>query len=415
MATYTAIQYETIQTADGIHAATSTRDTVSDVLNILASPVGTKLLNFLQALHFHETFSYSFKPGGSFIDGIVFKDTPSIRAIFHPVLTEHVAFHDALIRHIAVLVSQGIAIHDALNLAFKTTLLSKLLFKDNFSTAAKYVPVLMDAIRLHDTLRIFLGGALSDQVALHTTLTPLWRLPVGVEDDLTLMDDLALGQLMFKFVVADDFIIEDDAEVLKAIYSQTLTDTIEISAAYISPDGNLTTWVINTRTGAITEYENFNFNSYARLGNHFYAANKNGLWKLDGDLDNGVAIPTLLKGGYLQLGGSHFQSFKAIYLGLRVRSDQADFYFKLLAGDGREYIYKVRPNSSSGIWNVNNPDNLMVTGSSDASNRSIMTTRINLGKGLRARYFSWELYTPGGEDYDLESIEFVPIVAKRRI
>jgi len=61
----------------------------------------------------------------------------------------------------------------------------------------------------------------------------------------------------------------------------------------------------------------------------------------------------------------------------------------LQTGDGRQYTYAVQP-------------------------RYMETARVNMGKGLRARYFSWTLTTVS-VDYDLHSIEFVPLVAQRRI
>ena len=42
------------------------------------------------------------------------------------------------------------------------------------------------------------------------------------------------------------------------------------------------------------------------------------------------------------------------------------------------------------------------------------TTKVNMGKGLRARYFAYELISTG-QDFDLDSVEFVPLVAQRRV
>ena len=50
-----------------------------------------------------------------------------------------------------------------------------------------------------------------------------------------------------------------------------------------------------------------------------------------------------------------------------------------------------------------------------ARSRPMQTTRINLGKGLRARYFKYELEAVDGHDFDLDSIEFLPLVAQRRV
>jgi transketolase len=41
-------------------------------------------------------------------------------------------------------------------------------------------------------------------------------------------------------------------------------------------------------------------------------------------------------------------------------------------------------------------------------------TKFEIGKGIRARYFSFEL-TSTGQEFDLDSIEFLPIVNQRRV
>ena len=62
---------------------------------------------------------------------------------------------------------------------------------------------------------------------------------------------------------------------------------------------------------------------------------------------------------------------------------------KLHTGDGKTYAYKV--NASS-----------------------MRTTRVKFGKGLRSRYLSWELISEGA-DFDLDTVEFVPISSQRRV
>ena len=42
------------------------------------------------------------------------------------------------------------------------------------------------------------------------------------------------------------------------------------------------------------------------------------------------------------------------------------------------------------------------------------TTRVPLGKGMRSRYVSFELISDGS-DFDLESVEFIPLSSTRRV
>jgi hypothetical protein len=74
-------------------------------------------------------------------------------------------------------------------------------------------------------------------------------------------------------------------------------------------------------------------------------------------------------------------------LGVRA---SGEFLIKLRTGDGKSYTYQVNA-------------------------QPLRTTRVELGKGLRARYFTYELISIGGQDFDLDEIEFLPIVSQRRI
>ena len=46
--------------------------------------------------------------------------------------------------------------------------------------------------------------------------------------------------------------------------------------------------------------------------------------------------------------------------------------------------------------------------------QDMQSTKVRLGKGLRARYFAFELISTG-PDFDLDTVEFLPLVAQRRV
>ena len=147
-----------------------------------------------------------------------------------------------------------------------------------------------------------------------------------------------------------------------------------------------TTWAVNTNTGAVTEYTNYDFNSFAQMGLKYLGASSNGLYELNGDTDAGTSIIGQLKSGLLQFSGSRFTGFKAAYLGVR---GTGDVLLKLVTGDGVTRTYTVTLDS-------------------------MRTTKVTMGKGIRARYFSFELIGTG-QDFDVDTVEFVPIMAQRRV
>jgi hypothetical protein len=78
--------------------------------------------------------------------------------------------------------------------------------------------------------------------------------------------------------------------------------------------------------------------------------------------------------------------FKGMYLGVR---GEGEWVIKLITGDGNTYNYAV-------------------------STRNQRTTKVHMGKGLRARYWAFDMIS-SGQDFDLDTIEFVPIAAQRRV
>jgi hypothetical protein len=173
--------------------------------------------------------------------------------------------------------------------------------------------------------------------------------------------------------------------LLQLLYSQTLNDTIELEVLLRTPQG-VTTWAMNTRTGAVTQYDNFAFNSFAQLGRRYLGAADDGLYELVGDDDEGNPIIATLKSGALQMHETRPHGLRAVYLGI---NGEGEFFLRLTGGTGETYLYRVQA-------------------------REMENTKVWTGKGLRHRYLTYELISTG-QDFDLDTIEFVPMRPRRRV
>lgn len=292
--------------------------------------------------------------------------------------------HDALQIGIPVSLTGGIGISLTQSAQVAIQVLETLGLHEVLAPAAKFSQSINDAIRLADALGRFFGGDIVEGIGVHETMIGSAQRNAVLDEGIGVLE--AVSPRMVLRVTAAEEIGIDDAATLQMIYSGQITDGVEISAAYIAPSGSITTWAMNTRNAAISEYTNYEFNSFARIGNKYIGASSSGLYELVGDTDAGADIIATIKSGFAEWAGSKFAMFQGIYLGVR---GTGDFVLKVITGDNSEYIYSVTA-------------------------QSMKTTKITTGKGLRARYFAFELVSTG-QDFDLDTIEFVPIASSRRV
>ena len=369
MPTYTESVTDTVALSDTLLSAYTIQPVVAD------------------SLVMSETLTPKYLAGQALTELVSIHETLTFKAVTPIVLRELVVLSEQIGLAILARFSDNIAMVDVASVTRGVFVADALGFTDIVALAGVYPISVVDAIVASDLLAWFWGGRFSDRVAFSETISLLEIFSQLVTDAITISDTFT--PLFQVRVLVDDALDISDEATLIGIYNQTLSDSFAFSFSFLGPSGDFTTWAINTRTGAVTEYQNYDYNSFAQMGHHFLGASSTGLYQLDGPLDVGSAIMATVKSGSAQFSGSRYTAFDAVYLGCRVSDGANDWLLKLHTGDGQCYVYQFQP-----------------------LNRR--TTKIFVGKGLRARYFSWELVT-AGENFDLDSIEFVPISSKRRV
>lgn len=283
-----------------------------------------------------------------------------------------------------VTISEGFGIAQSETIQRAVSVLERLGVADATAGAAIYRMTLADVVRVSDALGRFFGVDIAEGFGILEALAGRKLAPATIAETIGLGD--ALNPTLLISVVMDES-VEISAEfALCMLYDAQILEGVEVSALYLSPGGGFNTWVMNTRTGGVTEYDNFHFNSFAQLGHTYLAAADDGLYELVGDTDAGADITARIKGGFLQFGGPQLSRLKAAYIAVR---GAGDFVLKIETGEGDEYHYSV-------------------------TTQSMHTAKVHMGKGMRARYFSYELISTG-QDFDLDTLEFVPIVMQRRV
>ena len=283
-----------------------------------------------------------------------------------------------------VALSQDINLSLSLIGKYGLKLLQKLAAAGTPSPALDYHLALTGRMKVADSLDNLVSEILAELFTVHPALDRQFIADSSLAQLLTIHPALNT-KLVLKIV--GNIQLSPEQLVSMVYRGDPLLDGVVITALYISPSGTTTTWVVNTRTNAVTEYGNYDFRSFASMGNRYIAAGPEGLYELDGDTDDGAAIISRMMGGYLQLNEKKMFGIKGAYVAIR---GGGRFYLRLISGDGREYTYELR------------------------AQPNMMTTKVKVGKGIRTTYMAFELITEG-QDFDLDSIEFIPMTSGRRV
>ena len=337
-----------------------------------------------QNLTIHPSDTEAWKWGRTLTQALTAHQADVEHLTYHGALTNTFKIAQVLQRAFPVVYSQALTAHQASTLAIALTTLQRLNLIPTQAPHATFHLTVAQALLMNSALARFFGIVLTQNLTTHPTQAVLYLSSPVLTQNLTVHQG---GALTISVTHTGNLQLTP-AQVVKMIYAgDPLLDTLVLNALYLSPSGTATTWAINTRTNAITQYTNYNFNSFAAMGLNYIAANANGIYELDGDTDAGTAIISEIQSGLMRLNGSKLAGLKGVYLAMR---GGGQIFLKIISGDSREYIYQA---------------NLQP---------AMTTTKVNIGKGLRTTYISFDLQTTG-QDFDLDSLEFVPMLSDRRV
>lgn len=188
------------------------------------------------------------------------------------------------------------------------------------------VPVLMDTL----TFSSLLEGSVSEVAISHDTLT-------FSSSALTLTE-------LFTETYFDTLLLSDiltSSQSLTADLVSTLHMSTLIGGVVLADGGRVLLsepiqYGVNVATGALTRYQGFGFDSYARCGQTLYGLRADGLYRIRPGSDNGQPIQVAIDLGDTPFSEEQGKRIEAVYLGI---STDGDAYVRLKAGEA-EYTYK---------------------------------------------------------------------------
>jgi hypothetical protein len=191
----------------------------------------------------------------------------------------------------------------------------------------------------------------------------------------------AIAEMLSAFTASTSMTTQ--LELLALMTSLMRADTLAESG-----DSGMTVWALHTDAGGSTRYENYDFNSFAKIGDHYYGAKSDGIYKLEGRDDDGQDVESRINFGQIDFGTIERKAMPYVYVGI---ASDGRLRLKVVA-DGSTYYYNLR--STPAV---------------------LKAERFELGRGLRASYYELELIDVGGVAFELSEIEFFPVKLSRRL
>jgi len=220
------------------------------------------------------------------------------------------------------------------------------------------------------------------------------RTLVAALDTLTLADESA-GNL-YAFGSATDTLTLEDATSGLLSGALEAFDTITFSGIIRLLGVDYTAYSVSLDNQAVSEYENYNFGSFAvhEASGVVFGMGDDGIYSLDGPTDNGEPIVGRVRGGLNNLGTALKKAVPAVYVGYTSTNKLG---LKVITTDGpsgekRANIYSLQPIAKAATTDG----------------------RFSPSKKLHSVYWQFELLSEEGGQFELDEVRMWRMVLNRR-
>lgn len=262
-------------------------------------------------------------------------------------------------------------------------------------TAATYADAVQQiaaaVIATSEASAFALASAQDGAVAVDTVVEQL-RVVADLLDEALAAAELTSTQRM-TVVLADEFVGTAELDTQLTAY-QLLQQGATAAVTLLLDSGVHVAWTYNMQSAGVTRYENYPFNSFAKVGDEYYGLTSTGLYRLGGNTDAGEAIKAKIRLGMTDMGTRKMKRLPEVFMGY--------------TGDGRIILRVIYVDDRTG--EKVGADYLMKPRPAGSKRES----RFEPGKGLVAVDYDFELENVDGADFALTNVEFAPMVVDRR-
>ena len=211
-----------------------------------------------------------------------------------------------------------------------------------------------------------------------------------VLSQLTLTDEVA-DQMTVIVATTDRLTFTD---VMADVVSGTLdfADSLTFAGVMRLLGDPYTVYSVSLDNQAVTEYTNYDFNSFATSDGVGYGLGVNGLYTMDGVTDSGSDINARVRGGLNNLGTALKKHVPAVYIGYTASGRLVLKVITTDNGQKKANWYSLRP--------------IPKTATTDG--------RVEPSKGLSSVYWQFEIANEDGSTFELDNVRMWRMLTNRR-
>lgn len=266
------------------------------------------------------------------------------------------------------------------------TLLEDIKLSSNTFTSNKLLLTLLDSLLTIDSITTSALGTVSETIEFNLLLSSIRNSISELLEVIVSNDYISEGSIFI--LPLEEFLSIDSDYSIQSILQALLSDELLLVLPDISGSSNYFTYAFSPETSSTSSYTNYNFDGCCVFNSKYLFFDKSGIHEYGGNFDNGVPIQSEISTSALMYTTSNLKSVPSVYLGV-VNSDTVILKVRT---DGRgEFTYKLNKHTAD-----------------------LQTQKVSIGKGVIGRYFQFDLIT-SAEEFNLNSIEFLPLVLKRKI
>ena len=295
--------------------------------------------------------------------------------------------------------------------------IANLLATENLAFTADPTADILRTLILAETLAMTSGTSATLEIAQRlleqmtvqdiASLARAWT----VEETLAFADDAAAGieallQAQETLDLAESIrtgfvLIAQDTLAVSGSLASTLEvllraeDTLAFIGSIPLHDGDYQAWVMNADTTGVTSYANFPMDSLFTHEGVPYGLTSTGLYRLEGDTDDGEPINAIVATGDLDFGTSRLKNVPRAYLYITQAGQCLLKTITSIRGSRHETFYELADRATDG-------------------DDDLTYRRVPLGRGVRGEWWRFEVHNVDGSDFDLDGAEVRPVALSRR-